>query len=86
MFAVTERDGMRVAYPNWDEWRIDRRAAATREPAPIVASNTSFCAACWGQGRIWTAARNGEGLIPVRCAACDGECVVPNPAAGSARR
>ncbi len=32
----------------------------------------TFCAACWGAGRILTDAPNGEGLIPVRCAACDG--------------
>lgn len=38
--------------------------------APIT--GTSFCALCWGAGRILGPAANGEGLIPVACAHCGG--------------
>jgi len=30
----------------------------------------SFCPICWGQGRIFEPAANGEGLIPVPCGGC----------------
>jgi hypothetical protein len=78
MFAVTEPDGMLVAYPSWGAWRIDRRAGADLDPLPAVPVDSSFCALCWGQGRILSPAANGEGLIPVRCPYCDGERVVPS--------
>lgn len=32
----------------------------------------TFCAMCWGAGRILVAARNGEGRIPVTCGTCAG--------------
>lgn len=31
-----------------------------------------WCPNCWGAGRIFREAGNGEGLIPVRCERCDG--------------
>lgn len=79
MFAVTEPGSIPVAYPRWIDWRIDRRTSAACEPLPLTPSATSFCATCWGQGRIWSAARNGEGLIPQRCPVCDGQRVCPSP-------
>lgn len=35
-----------------------------------------FCAVCWGAGRIFYEAANGEGLIPVPCAECGGKGAV----------
>jgi hypothetical protein len=64
-------------YQRWLDWRIDRRESTDHEPLPLVPCATSFCATCWGQGRIWGAARNGEGLIPQRCPGCDGQRVCP---------
>jgi hypothetical protein len=78
VFSITEPGSIPVAYPRWLDWRIDRRKAADCEPLPLVPPGTSFCAMCWGQGHIWRAARNGEGLIPQRCSACDGQRVCPN--------
>jgi hypothetical protein len=46
---------------------------------PLAPAATCFCATCWGQGRIWSPARNGEGLIPVTCRACDGQGVCRHP-------
>ncbi|MFN8123770.1 MAG: hypothetical protein U0237_15230 [Thermoleophilia bacterium] len=43
-------------------------APPPRRPVPA----TSFCAMCWGAGRIHVQARNGEGLVPVTCRACGG--------------
>jgi hypothetical protein len=34
---------------------------------------------CWGSGRIHEPAANGEGLIPVACAVCDGWGTVGAP-------
>jgi hypothetical protein len=77
MFAVREPDSIPVAYASWVDWRLDRRDTAhLDDPPPLVAVGTSFCADCWGQGRVWRAARNGEGLVPCRCATCEGEGVV----------
>ncbi|MFN8110610.1 MAG: hypothetical protein U0Y82_12320 [Thermoleophilia bacterium] len=76
MFAVTEPGSIPVAYRSWDEWRVDRQRRTVEEPIPLVPASASFCAGCWGQGRTWSPARNGEGLIPVACPVCDGEGVV----------
>lgn len=76
MFAVTEPGSIPVAYRSWTDWRADRCRSRHATPAPLVPVGVSFCAACWGQGRTWTPARNGEGLIPTRCLVCDGEGVV----------
>jgi hypothetical protein len=67
MPIVTE-DQLPVVYPTWAKWRADRSdgAAATALQGPL----TSSCGMCWGQGRIFEPAPNGEGLIPVPCAAC----------------
>jgi hypothetical protein len=53
-----------VLYRSWSAWRRERPDA---EPGAVPAD---FCAACWGQGRILRAARNGEGLVPEPCADC----------------
>jgi hypothetical protein len=82
VFAVTEPGSIPVAYPRWLDWRTDQRKSADYEPLPLVPSATSFCATCWGQGRIWSAARNGEGLIPQVCPVCDGQRVCRHPAHG----
>ena len=79
MFAVREPGSVPVAYPSWTDWRVDKRESVDVGPFMLVPADTSFCATCWGQGRICSQARNGEGLIPHRCPACDGERVVRNP-------
>lgn len=84
MFAVTEPGSIPVAYPRWHDWRSDRRESAARGPVPLLPRATSFCATCWGQGRIWSPARNGEGLIPQCCPACDGQRVRPTAPPGRA--
>ncbi len=76
MFAVLDRTGLLVAYDSWDEWRDECRAAATQEPAPLCACDVVFCAHCWGQARILSPARNGEGLVPRPCPTCAGTGVV----------
>jgi hypothetical protein len=76
VFAVNEPGSVLVAYPSWIDWRVDRREAAATDPPSQIPSSTSFCATCWGQGKIWSPARNGEGLIPTCCPTCDGERVV----------
>ena len=64
-----------VRYGSWAEWRTGR--GAVLPPAPLVARGTSFCALCWGAGRLFEEARNGEGLVPVRCEACGGARALP---------
>jgi hypothetical protein len=77
VFAVTEPGSVPVAYTSWLDWRIDKRQSTDFDPLPLVPSATCFCAMCWGQGRIWSPARNGEGLIPQLCTTCFGQRVVP---------
>jgi hypothetical protein len=79
VFAVTEPGSIPVAYPRWRDWRAERREIATAPPLPLAPAGTCFCATCWGQGRIWSAARNGEGLIAHRCPVCDGQQVCRQP-------
>jgi len=76
VFAVCEPDSIPVVYDSWGEWREDRRRILTEPPLPTAPATVAFCALCWGQGRIWSAARNGEGLIPVACGHCQGQGVV----------
>ncbi len=52
-----------VRYESWDAWRAD--VTQPLPPAPLIAAGTASCPRCWGQGRIWEAARNGEGLVPL---------------------
>jgi hypothetical protein len=75
MLTVTHQGELMlpVTYRTWAEWRRDRRDAA---PVPPAATH-HFCGPCWGQGRIASPARNGEGLVPVACATCDGTGRVP---------
>jgi hypothetical protein len=65
---IVNQDQLLVLYPNWAEWRSDRPDGAVA--APLVEPAASFCATCWGQGRIFEPAANGEGYIPVSCVAC----------------
>lgn len=76
MFAVCEPGSIPVAYRSWLHWREDRQRDRDASPLPLVPTGVSFCASCWGQGRTWSQARNGEGLVPVTCAGCGGEGVV----------
>lgn len=40
---------------------------------PVRFETADWCAICWGNGRIFGMARNGEGLIPLHpCATCAG--------------
>ena len=59
-----------VRYENWDAWRAD--VTDPLPPAPLIAPGTASCSHCWGQRRVWTPARNGEGLIPQSCEPCGG--------------
>lgn len=76
MFAVQEPGSIPVAYRSWLHWREDRQRVRDDSPMPLVPTGVSFCASCWGQGRTWSQARNGEGLVPVTCRGCDGEGVI----------
>jgi hypothetical protein len=70
-----------VRYDSWREWRDD--VARPLPPAPLIASRTASCPRCWGQGRHFEQARNGEGLVPVGCPGCGGSgLVVVDPDAG----
>jgi hypothetical protein len=64
-----------VAYGSWSDWRSRRGIDAAAPSAPL---GSCFCANCWGAGRVFEAARNGEGLIPVACATCCGTGGVPS--------
>lgn len=54
----------------WAEWRSARRWRAG--PGSVRAAEGDFCAICWGQGKLFMEAANGEGLIPVTCSHCGG--------------
>jgi hypothetical protein len=64
----------RVRYPSWNVWRAE--TANALEPLPLIAPSTASCAVCWGQGRVWEQARNGEGLVPRECEGCTGSGLV----------
>jgi hypothetical protein len=63
-----------VRYESWEAWRAD--VAQPLPPALLVAPGTASCATCWGQGRFWESARNGEGLVPRPCETCGGSGLV----------
>ena len=63
-----------VLYESWDAWRADVTQPLPK--APLIAAGTASCPGCWGQGRIWEAARNGEGLVPQPCEVCAGAGLV----------
>jgi len=69
--VVEGQDRMLVGYPSWRAWKEDRQ----RPPLPtvrLVPAGSASCATCWGAGRIYEPAMNGEGLIPRTCERCDG--------------
>jgi hypothetical protein len=68
-----------VVYASCDAWRLAKRTAL--DPAPPLPAAVVFCAICWGQSRILSPAANGEGVIPVVCAHCEGDGAVPSRAA-----
>jgi hypothetical protein len=59
-----------VRYESWEAWRAD--VSQPLPTAPLIAPGTASCATCWGQGRVWEPAPNGEGLVPRDCEACGG--------------
>jgi hypothetical protein len=72
--AITVLEGsdqMLVGYPGWHAWRRERERPPL-PPVPLVPACSASCAVCWGNGRIFEQAANGEGLIPVSCESCDG--------------
>jgi hypothetical protein len=55
------------------ERRTDLRALQLTLPlAPVESPPTCFGAMCWGAGRQYEEAGNGEGLVPRPCQACAG--------------
>jgi len=80
---VVVRDGVAgapIQWSSWDDWRRGRnepelvwlRPLSGRELPPTA----TWCPVCWGNGRLFEMARNGEGPIPVAsCHACDGSGV-----------
>lgn len=66
-----------VRYASWEDWRRD--VTSPLAPPPLVAPGTASCARCWGQGRHFAPARNGEGLVPVACPDCGGSGLVVVP-------
>jgi hypothetical protein len=74
VLKVREGDSrVSVAYESWTDWRA--RKGIDSATAPL---GSCFCAICWGAGRVFEAAMNGEGLIPVACATCCGTGAVPS--------
>jgi hypothetical protein len=63
-----------VRYEGWPEWRVE--LLTPRDPIPLIAPGTGFCAMCWGSGHIHHEAMNGEGLVPRQCLTCRGSGVV----------
>lgn len=49
------------SYPGW-----------RHQPAATVQMRREFCATCWGQGKTWYTAGNGEGLVSAPCDSCRG--------------
>lgn len=70
-----------VIFESWEHWRRDCQEPAL-EPAPLLPADTVFCAHCWGKGVIFSAAGNGEGLVPRVCEGCDGARLVARRPAG----
>ncbi|WP_217913897.1 hypothetical protein [Miltoncostaea marina] len=67
-----------VVYETWSEWREEQPVQpVAAPPARAAAPGGQPCATCWGQGRIMTAAANGEGLVPGGCWTCGGAGTVP---------
>lgn len=73
---IVHEDNFPVCYLDWAQWREIRIGEEDdlAEPHPEA---TCFCGFCWGAGRIYEHAANGEGLIPARCERCDGRGQVP---------
>lgn len=66
------RSRIPVLYRDWTEWRASHQRSGLMGPAPLLPERTAFCATCWGAGRIYEAAGNGEGLVPRDCPWCGG--------------
>jgi hypothetical protein len=64
-----------VAYDSWSDWRTRQGIDPGALSAPL---GSCFCAICWGAGRVFEPARNGEGLIPTACPTCCGTGSVPS--------
>lgn len=73
MFTVQEGPAL-VKYDDWPEWRTDR--AHRLPPAPLIPKGAHSCGLCWGAGRFWEPAGNGEGLVPRVCGHCAGAGMV----------
>lgn len=69
MPAVVIEDQLPVVYLSWEEWRREKVRVAAR-CGSIAEPGTHSCPSCWGQRKIFVAAPNGEGLIPVPCMTC----------------
>lgn len=81
---VVVRDGaagVPIRWESWGSWRTGRREPEVvwlREIVPAQEIDAEWCPTCWGNGRLFEMARNGEGAIPTgACPACDGTGVVP---------
>lgn len=66
---VVHEDRMPILYPDWAEWRAERREFMDR---PVVEFGSCFCVTCSGNGHTYEYAANNEGLIPVPCISCLG--------------
>ncbi len=78
MRVMTVREGepgVPVSYLSWSDWRSQRGIDAGAPTAPL---GSCFCAICWGAGRVFEPAMNGEGLIPTSCPTCCGTGSVPS--------
>jgi hypothetical protein len=61
-----------VLYRSWSEWRFERLRTGALPPPLLLPRDSCFCALCWGAGRFYEPAPNGEGDVPRTCPACQG--------------
>jgi len=72
MIVIERATRIPVRYQSWTEWRAERlRTSGLRLP-PLLPRGSCFCALCWGAGRFYEPAPNGEGEVPRTCPACQG--------------
>ena len=72
MIVIEPATRIPVLYRNWSEWRGDQLRTGALPTLPLLPRDSCFCAHCWGAGRIYEPARNGEGNVPRTCPACHG--------------